>query len=284
MSVAIITDSNVCLPKEVIEEYGIHIVPLEFTFANRTYRDGIDITPSEFYKLLKSARGLPTTSAPSPGVYLNAYHELSKHADSILCLTLPAKLTMAFDSAQKAAEVAKEEIPHITIYVLDSQTAAGAQGLVALAAAKEASLGRSIAEVTEAARQMIPRVSIIAILDTLHYLAKGGRIPNVAAWASSILSIKPVVEFSQGRAELLEKTRTKHHAMERLLAILKERVGNNAIHGNLMHADVLDESESLKLKILSEFDCKELYVTEFTPVMGVHTGPGVIALAFYCEE
>ena len=281
--VAILTDSNVCLPKEVVEEYGIYIVPFKLAFEGRSYRNGVDITTSEFYQLLRKAKNLPTTSAPSLGDYLEAYRELSKQTKEILCITLTAKVSMAFDSAQKAAELVGEEIPDIKINVLDSQTAAGAQGFVVLAAAKAAASGQDLAKVTEVAKQLMPKVNLIATLDTLDYLARGGRVPNVIAWASSLLEIKPIVGFSQGEGKPLGRARTKHRAVERLLEIAKEQIRGRPVHINLMHSDVLDEAEELKKQVLTQFNCVELYITQFTPVMGVHTGPGVLALAFYCD-
>ncbi len=118
-------------------------------------------------------------------------------------------------------------------------------------------------------------------MDTLHFLAKGGRVPKAADWASSLLSIKPIIQLTDGEAIPLEKIRTKPKAAKRLIELMEERAGKKQMHVNIMHAGVPEEAEDLKKQVLDRFECVELYITEFTPVMGVHTGPGLIGLAFY---
>ena len=279
--VAVVTDSVICLPKELVKEYGIRVVPVDVIFEDKAYRDGIDITPSEFYPFLKKAKKLPTTSAPSPGTFLEVYRELSQKASDILCVTVSSKISVVFRSAWQAMEIARESIPQTTINVLDSCTAAGAEGFIAVVAARAAAAGQSIAQVTEAAENMVARVNLIVMMDTLYYLAKGGRIPKAAAWAGSILSIKPILHFTEGELSLLERARTKRRGVERLIAIVRERVGTEQLHINIHHGNVPDEAEKFKQRISSQFDCAELYITDFTPVMGTHTGPGLLGLAFY---
>lgn len=267
-----------------MEKYAIRIVPVSFIIGGRAYRDGLDITPKEVYELLATSKNLPTTSSPSPGEFLQAYRELSERADAIICITICSEISMMFDSATQAKQMAEETIPQVTINVLDSRTAGGAQGFVVLAAASATASGKDLAQVTEAAKRMIPRVSMIGALDTLYYLAKSGRIPKVAAWASSMLKIKPILTFSQEGIGLLERVRTKPRAVQRLLEIMGERTGGKPVYVNLMHANVPEEAETLKKQIESQFDCVELYVTDFSPTMGVQAGPGVLALAFCSDE
>lgn len=281
--VAIVTDTTACLPRELVEEYGIVIVPIPIIFEDRVYQDEVDITPSQVYRLLREGR-IPTTSAPSPGVYLEAFRELSQRAESILYISLPSELTMVYQSATQAKEMAKEELPHTPVEVLDCRTAAGAQGLVTVAAARAAAAGKSLDQVIESARDMIPRVHLLTVVDTLTYLGRSGRVPAVAAWAGSLLGIKPLLTISQGKARPITAVRTKQRGVERLLEIMRQRIGaKNSLHVIVMHADVLEEGESLKQRITSEFDCAEIYVKDFTPVMGIYTGPGLLGVAFYAE-
>lgn len=278
--VAVVTDSSTCVPKEVAKQYGIHILPLILIFEDRSYRDGIDITSQEFYELLKKAKKVPTTSSPSPGEYLEAFREVAKKASGILCITLPPKLSMAFDSATQAREMARESLPQVNINIFPSRSPALAQGFIAQAAAREAASGKDLSQVVQAAQDMMDRVNAIAMLDTLYYLAKGGRIPKAAAWAGSIFKIKPILDAT-GDVRLLERCRTRKRAMQRLLYIMRQRSGGKPICVNLMHAGVPEEAERLKADILSQFDCIEFYITDFTPVVGTHTGPGSIGLSFY---
>ena len=281
--VAIVTDSSACVPKEVIKQYGIHILPLILIFEDRSYRDGVDITSQEFYELLKKAKKVPTTSSPSPGEYLEAFLEVAKQASDILCITLPPHLSMAFDSATQAREMARESIPHVNITVFPSRSAALAEGFIAQAAARAADSGKDLSQVVQAAQDMMDRVNAIAMLDTLYYLAKGGRIPKAAAWAGSLFKIKPILDAT-GDVRLLERCRTRKRAMQRLLYIMRQRSGGRPICVNLMHANAPEEAERLKADILSQFDCVEFYVTDFTPVIGTHTGPGSIGLSFYTAD
>jgi len=282
--VAVVTDSVSCLPRDLVEKYAVKIVPISVVIDGRTYRDGIDITPREVYELVATSKDLPGTTSPSPGDFLEAYRELSNRVNGIICVTICSDISMMYDSAMQAKRMAEEEMPHVAINVLDSRTAGGAQGFVALEAARVAASGKGLAQVTRAAESMIPRVSMIAVLDTLHYLAKSGRIPKIAAWAGAMLKINPILTFSPEGIGLLEKARTKPRAVQRLLEIMEERMGRKPVHVNLMHANVPEEAEALRERIESQFDCAELFITDFAPTMGVQAGPGVLALAFYSEE
>jgi len=282
--VAVVTDSIACLPRELVEKYGIYIIPITINFGDEIYRDGIDITPTEVYRLLRKAKKLPTTSSPPPGVYLEAYRQAGQHSDGILCLTLPKKISMAFDSAQQAREMVKEELPGVAIEILDCETAAGGQGLVTLAAARAASSGADLAQALQAAQRVMAKVDVVAAMDTLYYLAKGGRVPRAAAWVASILSIKPILGIRGGEIGLRERARTKPKAVKRLLEIMREKVGQKPVHVIVFHSDVLEEAQRLRDQISEQFDCVELFITDFTPTMGVHTGPGTMGIAFYGED
>lgn len=281
--VAVVTDSSACVPREVAEQYGVQILPLILIFGERSYRDGVDITPREFYELLRKAKKLPTTSSPSPGEYLEAFHKLGKQANGILCITLPPHLGMAFNSATEAREMAREALPGVEIAILPSKGPALAQGFIAQAAARAAASGGDLAQVTLAAQDMMKRVNAICMLDTLYYLAKGGRIPKAAAWAGSLFKIKPILDATED-VRLLERCRTRKRALRRMIEVMKQRTEGKSLCVNLMHANVPQEAERIKLDIMSRFNCLEFYVTDFTPVMGAHTGPGAIGFSFYAAD
>ncbi len=283
--VAIMTDSSACIPQELESKYDIAVVPLLIVFEDKSYRDGVDMSADEVYRLMRNRDKLPTTSVPSPADFLEVYRQLRQKTESILCITLSSVQSKTFDVAVIAKEMAKEAIPNTAIEVIDSRTVAGALGFVVLEAARVASQGADIAQVAEAARSMIPRVNLIAMLDTLYYLAKGGRVGKASAWAGSLLNFKPILELptSTGSTEALERPRTKAKAVKRLLEIMAERVGDSPVHVLVHHAGVPEEGEQLKAQVASRFNCAELYLTRFTPMMGAHTGPGVLGLSFYAE-
>ncbi len=283
--VAILTDSTCCLPPELVEQYDICVVPLEIIYEGKSYRDGIDMTSSEVYKIMRKRENLPTTSTPSAGVFLHTYRQLSRKAESVFSIILTGLQSMTFEAASAAREMAKEEIPNTTIEVLDSRSVAGALGFIVLEAARAASQGAELTQVAETARNMMGRVNFLAMLDTLYYLARTGRVARAAAWAGSLLSVKPIVEHSPaiGETAPVARPRTKTKAVERMLEVMAQRMGDSKVHVMVHHADELEEAEKLAAEINSRFSCAELYLTEFTPLMGVHTGPGLLAIAFYAD-
>jgi len=169
--------------------------------------------------------------------------------------------------------------------VLDSRAAAGALGFVVLEAARTASQGAGLVQVVAAARRMMDRVNFLAMVDTLFYLARTGRAGRAAAWVGSLLNVKPIVEHSPvvGETTPVARPRTKERAIEKMLAIMADRVGHATVHVMVNHADDLEEAEKLKVEIGSRFQCAELHLTELTPGMGVHVGPGVLGVAFYAD-
>jgi len=283
--VAVITDGTCCLPRELVEKYDIRLVPLYIVYQGKNYRDGIDISPGEVYQIMRKKKDLPTTSTPSAGDFMDAYREASRNAESVVCITLTSLQSRLFEAAIVAKEQAKEVIPNTAIEVIDSRAVAGALGFVALKAARTASQGAELSRVVNAARNTMGGVCLLAMVDTLYYLARTGRIARAAAWAGSILDMKPVLEHTPAVGETVPvaRPRTKAKAVELMLKLMAERVGNRKLHAMVHHADELEDGEKLKAEIEKRFKCAELYLTEFTPGMGVHSGPGTLAISFYAE-
>jgi DegV family protein with EDD domain len=282
--VAVVTDTTACVPQAQVKQYDIEVVPVQLIFEEKTYRDGIDMSPTEFYSLLRKAKKMPTTSSSSPQPYIDAYINASQKAESILCITEPAKFSAMFNSARVAMDMAREKIGDMPIEVIDCSTAAAGQGLVTLAAARAAALNKTLAEVKEAAERVMARVNLFATLDTLQYLAKSGRVPQAAVLVNNILNIKPVFTLNHSDAHTVALPRSLQSATKRMLKLMaKEVVKGRLLHVAVMHADALEQAVLLKDRITSQFECSEIFITEFTPVMGVHTGPGLFGVAFYSE-
>ena len=281
--VTIVTDSIACLTKELVEQYGIGIVPISICFRNEVYRDWVDITPTEAYELFLQEPERFTTSPASPGHYLEAYQEASNQTKNILCVTLSAKLSTGYDMACVAKEQAKTELPQTSIEVLDSQTVTAAQGFVALAAARAAAEGKSLAEVVKVAEEMRDRATFLILVDTIRHVYRTGRIPKVAAQVGSVLKIKPILTSSSGLVRFAGAVRSRERGINRILKMMRDKVGQNPVHVAVMHAYALDEAERLMERISSEFNCAELWLTEFSPVMGYATGTGTLGFAYYRE-
>jgi DegV family protein with EDD domain len=282
-SVSIVTDTTACIPREYIDRYHITIVPVQMIIDNRSYRDGIDITPDEFYTLLRQAEKIPTTSSSSPAPYLEAFKEASQRSRSIICLTEPAKFTAMFNAARIAQEVARNILPGITIEVIECSTAAAGQGLVAMNAARLADDNESLEEIIGNITEIMPRVNIVAALDTLNYLAKSGRVPQVAARFNSVLNLKPVFTLNHGEPRIVALPTNTKNAVKRIMKLLEKEVAGARLHAAVMHADAPNPAQELLEQITDRFRCEEIFITEFTPVMGTHTGPGLFGVAFYTE-
>jgi len=257
-------------------------VPVPLVINEKTYRDGIDITPTEFYAMLRKSKKMPTTSASSPAPYLEAFRNASLKAHNIICLTEPAKFSAMYNSARTAVEMAKNALDNVTIEVKECTTAAAGQGLVALAAAREAALDKPLDEVKKTIINVMSKVNLFASLDTLHYLARSGRVPQAAALVNSVLNLKPVFTLNHADPRTVGLPRTMKSALDHILKLMDAAIKKGqTLHVAVMHADAINEATTLKDRIVSRFDCQEIYITEFTPVMGVHTGPGLVGVAFY---
>jgi DegV family protein with EDD domain len=279
--VAILADSIACLTPEMVRQYRLQVIPINIHLNGRIYRDGVDLTSMEAYRLLEKNPEHFASSPASVGEYVEAYRTASAYADSILCITISSQLSTLYEMARMAREEAKKEIPQIPIEVLDSNTAACGEGLIVMAAAQAAAQGKNLAEVSRVAHKVSERVSVIGILETIRHVYRTGRIPKITARMGSMFSIKPLFSISEGVVHVVGLARSKEQAVKRALAMMRKKVGNKPVHVAVAHADVPEEGQNLMARISAEFNCVELWLTDFSPVMGYVTGTGVLAIAFY---
>lgn len=282
-NVAIVTDSIACLPKELVEQYAIGVVPIRLVVQGKVYRDLVDITPSEAYKLFLQDPDSFNTSPSSPGHYLEAFYEASTQAKTILCVTISSKLSTGYNMAMVAKEQAATELPETSITVLDSKTVTAAEGFVALAGARSAEQGEDLPQVVKVAEEVRDRVAFLLLVDTMRYVYRTGRMPKVAATIGSKLGIKPILTSSNGLIRLKGVVRSRERGVNRLLNTVKDDVGEKPVHVGVMHAYAPNEAEKLRERVASEFRCTELWVSEFSPVMGYAVGTGSLGLAFYTD-
>ena len=280
--VAVVTDSTSTLSKEIAEQHNIKVVPFHVYLDEKHYLDMVELSPEEFYKWQRQTKRLAKTSAAVPEDYLQAFREASLQAEAIVCPTI----STGFTNAYERAVLAKKDLPQIPIEVIDTRTTGGALGLICLAVARAATAGKDLSGVMETVRQVNNRVNLILMVDTLDYLAKGGRIGKAKALLGSALGIKPVLQIpiSSGTFEPVERVRTRPKAMEKLVEVMGQRVKPEArVHVWINHGDMPEEAEKLKIRVSTKFNCVELYSTHWTPIMAAYTGP-ILALAFYTEE
>lgn len=279
--VAVVTDSITCLSKQLVRRNGIRIVPATFSSKGKVYRDWVDVTPTEAYEMFLEDPESFATSAATPMGYIEAYRELGKKGRDILCITISSKISTMYNVARVAKEKVEEELPSISIEVFDSLTTTAAEGFVALAAARAAAQGKSLSEVVKVAEEMRDKVNFLILLDTIRYVYRSGRIPKIASQIGSMINIKPILTMSSGAMRFVGAVRSKERGIQRLLGMLRSQVGQSPVHVAVMHAYAPDEAKRLMERISPEFNCVELWLTEFSPVMGYVCGTGTVGFAFY---
>lgn len=275
MTVAIVTDSAASLPEALATEAKVAVVPMWLSFGSSSVRDG-ELSLEEVNSRLGDGF---STSGPAPGEFVEALTAADR-GDGVVLLTLSSAMSSTFATARLAARM----VEGVRVVVLDTGTAAGAQGLVVLAAAAKAASGASLEEVEAAARKASEEVRLVATLPNLEHLARGGRVPGAAAWASRWLDLHPVFEFRRGRVRPLRPARGLSSARERVLAAWAGTIVEGAaLHVTAMHA--LDEqgAETLLAEVRRRVEPTTAFVSSFSPVMIAHTGPGLVGLAWRWE-
>ncbi len=273
-NVAIVTDSVADLPPQVAEEFGITVVPLVVRFGPDLYRDGLDLSPDEFYGRLKTSRALPATSVPPPAAFADAYDKLAERANDILVVCLTAKLSATYQVALQAVGLMKKKC---RVEVLDSQWAVMAQGFIAIAAAKAARAGATLDGVLDETRRTMHRVDMCAAFDTLEYLERGGRIGKAQAFLGSLLKVNPIISMREGEVRPLARERSRPRAIDYLydFAISFGKVEGLAVE----YATDSDEANSLAQRFRLKYPQIPIYLSRTSPVIGTHTGPGLILIS-----
>ena len=273
MAVRVITDSTADLPPELAADHGITVVPLNIHFGEEVYRDGLDISPDEFYQRLVSSPRLPTTSQPSVGAFMEAYQGVLEGAQGIVSVHISAKLSGTCNSALQAREELSGTVP---IEVVDTGQASLGLGLAALAAARAAQSGGSFAEVVEEARRTAGQASVLFMVDTLEYLQKGGRIGKAAAFLGGILNIKPLLSIRDGEVHPLERARTRGKAVDRLMELVQEAMPLQELWA--MHSTTPQEAQELAQRLAPCVPGGQVLVGRLGSVVGTYVGPGLLGV------
>ena len=273
-NVAIVTDSVADLPHQLAEEFEITVVPLVVRFDTDLYRDGLDLSPDQFYEKLRTSKVLPATSVPSPVDFADAYDKLAEKTNKIVVISLTSKLSATYQVALQAAGLMKKQC---RVEVLDSQWAIMAQGFITINAAKAAQSGASLNEVLDVARHTIHRVDMLAAFDTLEYLQRGGRIGKAQAFLGSLLKVNPIIGLKDGEVYPRARERSRAKAIDYLynFAASFDNVEGLAVE----YATDLDEANRLAQRLYSKYPQVPIYLSRASPVIGTHTGPGLIVVS-----
>ncbi len=278
--VKIVTDSTADLPKDLAAKYNVTIVPLMVIFNdNETFRDGVDIDAKQFYTRQVERKEYSRTSQPTPAEFLGVYRELSKSGGSVISIHLSSALSGTCQSAR----MARDMLPLADIAVVDSRMAGMGLGMIALEAARAADAGKGKDEILGLVRKMISEGMLYFIVDTLEYLARGGRIGKAQAMLGNILSIKPILYLKEGIVHPLEKTRGRAKAIDRLVQIIGEKVGKRRVKVTLMHGMDPAGMKLLYDQIMPLLNCDEPVCSTLGAVIGTHTGLGTLGIGVFPE-
>ncbi|NIM94846.1 MAG: DegV family EDD domain-containing protein [Anaerolineales bacterium] len=280
-NVAIATDSTSNIPDDLAARYNIHIIPQILNWEGESLLDGVDITTDEFYARLAISKEIPTTSQASSGAFKDFFTRIAKSSESIVGIFVSGALSGTLDSARNGAELA-EDVP---IEIIDSRSASMGLGFIAIAAARAAEAGLGPFEVAQVAEDLIPRMRLMFVLDTLEFIHRGGRIGGAQRFVGTVLSIKPLLHLYDGKVEPLESIRTKKKAIERMLSLAEEDTRcSSAVHAAVLDAAISTEAAEIHDQVVARLKPDELIQADLSPVVGAHTGPGTVGLVYYCEE
>jgi DegV family protein with EDD domain len=274
-TVRIVTDSSCDLPDDLVAELGIDVIPLTIRFGSEELVDRRDLTPSQFWARCATSAVLPETSAPSPGAFEEAFRTAAAAgAGGVACITLSTKLSATGEAAQAAARAVADDIP---VKVVDSLSVSLGLGMIVVESARRAAAGATLDEIAALAEDMAGRTKVYASLDTLENLKKGGRIGAAQALLGSILSIKPVIEVVDGKVEPGPKQRTRSRALQWLADQVAAQPGVENLA--VPHGDAPDVDTLLGL-LAGHFPRERIVVGQLGAVVGAHTGPRTIGVAF----
>jgi len=274
--VAIVADSAANLPVEITRELRIRVVPMYLKFGERVYRDGLDMTPADFYERLAADEVAASSSTPSPGDFLEAFEAAGDR--EIVCVTVTAGMSGSFQQASYAAERFAGRVE-----VLDSKSASVAEGFVAIEAARRALERGTIEEVSRRARDVAERTTLVATVDSFEYLRRSGRVRRFQAYAATKLDIKPVFRFHGGDVTPVARPRTRKRAVGRVVEEALGTIDGRPAHVGVFHASAAAEAAEVADRVGAGADVVERFVVEATPVIGAHTGPGLLGIAFYTD-
>lgn len=277
--IAIVTDSTAYLPEATVRAHDLRIVPLCVHFGTRAFKEGVELSIPDFYSRLKAAPELPTTSQPSAGDFHEVFKALHEAGREILCLTISTKLSGTWNSAMAA----KEMLPGADISIIDSLSTSIGLQLMVEAAAASVRQGATRDELTKQLEELKQKLYVLFVVDTLEYLAKGGRIGNAKAFLGTMLKIKPILTLHEGAIEPLEQVRSRRKALARMQDLIVQHAGDKGSQAKvaITHALALEEALAVKQELVDRLGCAEPSVAELGPVIGTHTGPGVIGVATY---
>jgi fatty acid kinase fatty acid binding subunit len=276
--IRIVVDSTADLPADLIERHCIAVVPISIQFGTETYKEDIDLDQDGFYRKIEQTHVLPKTSQPSPGEFVDVYRRVASAGDQLISIHVSAKLSGTCQSAQLAAAQLKDEFE---VTVIDSGCGSAALGFMAVEASQMATRGAPVGEIVQRLETIRPRVNIYLSPHHLKYLKMSGRVTNVQALIGSVLSLKPIISLEEGTLHPAARIRTRAKAIDHLLQLTKEKIGDRPSHLAIVHAQAKSEADALMLRAKQTFNIRESFVDDLATSLAVHFGPGCLGIVSY---
>ncbi|SDC38016.1 EDD domain protein, DegV family [Pelagirhabdus alkalitolerans] len=278
MKVAVLTDSTAYLPEDIREDYGIEMVPLTVSFGDTSYQEEIELKSDQFYPLVKEAKAFPKTSQPSIGYMTEKLQEIAKDYDALIAVHLSSGISGTFQSMQTAGEM----VDDLDVYVFDSEISCMPQGFYVVEAAKLAEKQLEPEEIIARLEEMKQSMRAYFLVDDLTHLHRGGRLNGAQALVGSMLQVKPILHFVDGKIVPFEKIRTQKKAIKRLLDLLDEDAkSNEPIRAVIIHANCPEQAREIKQTIEKRYSNVEITMSYFGAVIGTHLGEGSLGLGWY---
>lgn len=274
----IVIDSAGDLPPEWVDEYQIKIIPVNIHFGEETYLDRVDLSQSAFYRMVRENRQIPKTSQPSPHQFVNFYRQIASPGETVLSIHVTSKLSGTFESAVMAA---RELDGEINILPFDSASGSAAMGFMCLEAREMEAKGSMIDEILQRLDFIRQNINIILTLDTLEFARMSGRVKALQAALASLLDVKPIITLKEGVLNMGERVRTRSKALERVVEMARERVGERLVNAAVVHAQDLETAGELMEMVRSNLNVRQLIQTDLSISVAANLGPGTVGVVAY---
>ena len=282
--IAVVTDSCASIPEPILEELDISWVPYYIHRGEEVLRDLVTAKRDSFYRWLATAKVLPKTANPGPGDYLQVFQSLAEDRDfrEIVSIHMTSKGSGAYQAACAAKSMVREILPNLKIEVIDTLNVSMCHGWMVIEAARAALEGKSLFEIVNLVKKMMPITKMIQTADTLKYLYMGGRIGKAKHMMGSVLHIKPLIGMKEGIIVPLGQARSRTSAYEKMIKMVENVVGHmGRVKIAYVHAAAMEEAEKIKAIAETKLTCVESIFAELSPALGVHTGPGTAGLCYF---
>ncbi|KZZ85175.1 DegV family protein [Bacillus sp. SJS] len=280
MKTAILTDSTAYIPKELLKELDIHLIPLSVIFGSETYQEELELTAEAFYTEVKSRNQLPTTSQPPVGKFLDLFEEFSKQYDAVICIHLSSGISGTYNGSITAGSMTEK----IRVFSFDSEISCMVQGFYVIEAAEMARDGKDPEEIMKRLEEMKKSVRAYFMVDDLSNLQRGGRLNGAQALIGSLLQVKPLLHFENKVIVPYEKIRTRKRAVNRIYELFEEDAKLGLpMRAAVIHANRPDEAQTMKAELEAKYPHVKFYLSYFGAVIGTHLGEGALGLGWYME-